>query len=161
MLVEQILLQWEEYATIKHWKKQLARNSDSKQLSAKTWQTYQYWMKKFLKFTQQTPDYLIEEAQRDQEKGFDRLIEFEGWSINEKNMDKNVVINGTYGPLRSFYRHNNVNTLSWKTSQSVTRKIEQLDSNYPMFKRQEINGKRSLTNCLHIIKTPLSFCRSL
>lgn len=142
-MLEQILVNWEEYATIKIWKKKLADKSKRQELSPATWRTCKYWMKKFLKFTQKDPDSLIEEAVSDQEQGEERLRTFKRWCIS-KGIDENTAISGAYGTIRGFYRHNNVNTLNWTTPIITEKKVEQIDGNYPMFLKFEKNGKKML-----------------
>lgn len=146
-MAEQITLAWkqiEQFATIKHLKKQLTRKARRQRLSPSTWRTYTYWLNKYIPFTQKTPDYLIEEAQRDPELAENRMIDFKNWCVDKMKLDENVAINGTHGPVRGFYRHNNVITLNWKTPQKTERKIAQTDDNYPLFMRQEKNGKKKL-----------------
>ena len=135
----QLALTWkeiEQYATIKHLKKQLTRKARRQRLSKATWKTYQYWLNKFIPYTEKTPDELIEEAQRDPEETENLLIDFKNWCIDH-GIDENVAINGTHGPIRGFFRHNNVNTINWKTPLKTERKVGQTDDNYPMFIRQD------------------------
>jgi len=145
-LAETIVLTWEEieqFATIKHLKKQLTRKAKRQRLSKATWKSYQYWLKKFIPFTGKTPDTLIEEAQRDPEETENLLIDFKNWCVDHR-LDENVAINGTHGSVRGFFRHNNVNTINWSTPLKTERKVGQTDDNYPMFIKNEDKGKKRL-----------------
>ena len=142
----QLVLTWEQieqFATIKHLKKQLTRKAKRQRLSKATWKTYRYWLNKFIPYTEKTPDELIEEAQRDPEETENLLIDFKNWCIDQ-GLDENVAINGTHGPVRGFFRHNNVNTINWKTPLKTERKVGRTDDNYPLFVRSEKNGKKKL-----------------
>jgi len=142
---DQQILTWEQieqYATIKHLKKQLTRKSRRQRLSPSTWRAYKYWLKKLFKFTDKTPDLLIEEAQRDPEETEDILISFKNHCIDQ-GINENVAINSTHGPVRGFFRHNNVNTINWTTPTKTTRMIGQIDNNYPLFLRE---GKKLVLN---------------
>jgi len=142
----QLALTWkeiEQFATIKHLKKQLTRKAKRQRLSKATWKTYRYWLNKFIPYTRKTPDLLIEEAQRDPEETENLLIDFKNWCI-DNGLDENVAINGTHGPVRGFFRHNNVNTINWKTPLKTERKVGRTDDNYPLFVRSEKNGKKKL-----------------
>jgi len=86
-VVSQVSLTWkeiEQYATIKHLKKQLTRKAKRQRLSDGTWRTYRYWLGKLFKFTQKNPDELIEDALKDPEKTEDFLIEFKNWCIDNQ-----------------------------------------------------------------------------
>ena len=120
----QISLSWKEienFATIKHLKKQLTRKAKRQRLSDATWKTYSYWLTKFFKFTSKTPDQLIEDALRDPEETENLLIDFKNWCIDNQKLDENVAINGTHGCVRGFFRHNNIITQNWITPQKKRR----------------------------------------
>ena len=143
---DQQILTWneiEEFATIKHLKKQLTRKSRRQRLSSSTWRAYKYWLKKLFKFTGKTPDLLIEEAQRDPEGMEDILISFKNHCI-DSGINENVAINGTHGPVRGFFRHNNVNTINWTTPTKTTRMIGQLVSKIMMVMNMSLSGEKSL-----------------
>lgn len=141
----QLILTWnqiEEFPTIKHLKDQLEENSKREKLSPATWRAYKYWLKKLLKFTDKTPDQLIEEALQDPEETKKLLRKFKNHCI-ESGINENVAINGTHGPIRGFFRHNGVYTFNWKTPTKTTRMIGQIDDNYPLFIRE---GKKLVLN---------------
>ena len=83
----QILAQWEEYATIKEWKKGLKYNSHKNMLSPKTLESMRVWMPLFLEYAQKNPDDLIEEALNNKETIRARLSDFCSWlqDIRQKN----------------------------------------------------------------------------
>ncbi len=146
-MTSQSVLKWEEieqFATIKHLKKQLTRKGKRQRLSDGTWRSYRYCLMKLFKFTEKTPDLLIEEALQDNEETENLLIDFKNNMI-ESGINENVAINVTHGCVRGFFRHNNVNTLNWITPAKTERKVEQIDENNPMFVRQDKNGKNMST----------------
>ena len=62
MNLEQILITWKDYATVKNWKKGLKVNSHNNRLSPKTDEAINNCMPLFLEFKQKTPDEIIEES---------------------------------------------------------------------------------------------------
>jgi len=136
-----VWLKIEEYATIKHLKKQLTRKAKRQRLSEHTWRSYRYWLTKLFQFTQKTPDELIEFALKDFEETENLLIDFKNWCIDKQGLDENVAINGTHGCVRGFFRHNNINTQNWITPAKTERKVGKIDDTNPLFLR---SGKNRL-----------------
>ncbi len=146
-MISQISLTWskiEEFATIKHLKKQLTKRAKRQRLSEATWKTYHYWLTKLFKFAQKTPDELIEFALKDPEETENLLIDFKNWCIDNQKLDENTAINGTHGCVRGFFRHNNVITQNWITPAKTERKVGKIDDTNPIFLRHEKNGKKRL-----------------
>jgi len=134
----------EQYATIKHLKKQLTKRAKRQRLSDATWKTYRYWLTKLFAFTQKTPDELIESALKDPDETENILIDFKNWCIDKQGLDENVAINGTHGCVRGFFRHNNIITQNWVTPAKTERKVGKIDDTNPLFLRHEKNGKKRL-----------------
>ncbi len=91
----QLGIVWEEieqYATIKHLKKQLTKRAKRQRLSDATWKTYRYWLTKLFAFTQKTPDELIESALKDTDETENILIDFKNWCIDKQGLDENVSV---------------------------------------------------------------------
>ena len=76
MKLQQILSTWDNFATIKQWKKGLKINSKRNRLSKKTEEAIHTWMPIYIEFTQKTPDALIEEALAGKHVVKERLSDF-------------------------------------------------------------------------------------
>jgi len=140
-------ISWEEFATIKKWKKQLKIRSGDGELSESTWRLSEYWMRMFLKQTGKTPDELIEEALSDNEKGEERLSELFSW-VKSKGLDHNSAIPGVYGSIRGFYSRNKINTQGWISPKLKPKKVDLSDEKYPMFVKNEKSEKLDLNRKL-------------
>ncbi len=73
--VQEGQLTWRDFATVKQWKKQLRKKSNTKELAVGTWNLVENYFPGFLKMCKKTPDDLIEEALVDPEIGEDKLDE--------------------------------------------------------------------------------------
>lgn len=138
---------WEDFATIKKWKKQLKIRSGDGELSAATWRLSEYWMSMFLEQTGMNPDALIEEALADNEKGEERLSDLFSW-VKEKGLDHNSAVPGVYGSIRGFYSRNKINTQGWTSPKMKPKKVDLSDEKYPMFVKNEKSEKLDLNRIL-------------
>ena len=73
---KQILANWEDYATVKQWKRGLKVNSHANRLSKKTVESLRVWMPLFVEYTQKSPDDIIEEALNGKETVRSRLSDY-------------------------------------------------------------------------------------
>ena len=151
---EQEFFDWERFATIKFWKKSLGKLNDG-ELKVSTWRACKYWMKKFLKYTQTTPDILIEEALKDNEEGDQRLSKFRKWGI-EQGLDPETARLGTQGVLRGFYSHNKINTKGWTIPKKTVKNVAKTDANHPLFKQVKFGETKQLVLDRELIRKYLS-----
>ena len=131
---------------MKRWKDRLAKKSKKGSLSVSTWKNVKYHMSRFLKCSQLSPDELIEESLVDPEKGESRVKAYHTWLV-QNGLDYNAAIIGAYGLIRGFYSHNKINTQDWSSPKTTPKKVEQTDSNYPLFvvnDENELDLNRSL-----------------
>lgn len=134
------LSNWEEFATVKMWKKGLTRKSKDKKLSEGTWKSVRYRMPVFLKLHNMTPDELIEEALKDSILGNDRADEFYNHLKDDLGLDASSSHIAAYGVIRGFYSHNRIDTRGWITPIAPPKKVEVTDANYPLYKIIQIDG---------------------
>lgn len=73
------------------------------------------------------------------------LIDFKNWCMDNPGLDENVAINGTYGCVCGFFRHNDIITQNWITLAKTERKVGKIDDSNPLFLRSEKNGKQRRT----------------
>jgi len=52
-------ISWDQFATVKRWKKQLGKRNHKGSLSLRTWTNCKFWMLRFLKCTKLNPEELI------------------------------------------------------------------------------------------------------
>ena len=139
-------IEWTDFATVKRWKDRLAKKSKKGSLSVSTWKNVKYHMSRFVKCSQLSPDELIEESLVDPEKGESRVKAYHTWLV-QNGLDYNAAIIGAYGLIRGFYSHNKINTQDWSSPKTTPKKVEQTDSNYPLFvvnDENELDLNRSL-----------------
>jgi len=129
----QILAQWEEYATIKGWKKGLKYNSHKNRLSQKTLESMRVWMPLFLEYTQKNPNDLIEEALHSKETIRARLSDFCSWLQDIKQKKYNASVNASYSVIRGFYSHNNINTQKIRMPKLEPTQVQFSDDNLLLF----------------------------
>jgi len=70
---------WQDFATIRRWRKRLAILSKQGELTEGTWQAVEYCMPRFLVFTWKTPDDIIESVLSDNEYGEELIFDFNKW----------------------------------------------------------------------------------
>ena len=138
---------FEEFDSIKRWKRELTRRGVNGTLSANTWKNVTYWMTRLLKHSSKTPDLLIQEATQDTELAEDRLADLFSW-CKSMGQDPNSCIIGIYGTLRGFYSHNKIDTKSWHSPKMRPKEVDQTDANYPLFSINEDTRKLVLNKQL-------------
>jgi|SRR3989338_134430 len=145
MQLSSILVNWEEYATIKQWKKGLKSNSRNNRLSKKTEEAIKSWAPLFIEFTQKTPDEIIEESLAGKHVVRERLSDFCSWLQDEKGKKYNASIHGAYHMFRSFYSHNDINTQKIRTPKVQPSEVQFLDDMVPLFEvvTVERDGKKT------------------
>ncbi len=140
---EQVLANWEEYATIKQWKKGLKFNSHSNKLSEKTLESVRVWMPLFVEYAQKSPDQIIEEALNGKETVRSRLSDFCTWLQHEKGKKFNASVNASYSIIRGFYSHNDINTQKIRSPKIKPADVQSTDDLVPLFDIVETNGKKN------------------
>jgi len=140
----QILAKWEEYASVKTWKKGLKENSHKNKFSPHTLESIRIWMPLYLEYSQKNPDDLIEEALSGKETVRARLSDFCTWLQDEKGKKYNAAVQGAYAMIRGFYSHNNVSTQKIRIPRLQPSQVQFSDDNLPLFD--------VITNCNNIQK---------
>jgi len=134
----QILANWQEYATIKNWKKGLKYNSHSNRLSVQTAHAINVWMPQFIAYTQKNPDEIIEEALAGKHVVKERLSDFCTWLQDVKHRKLNNAVHGSYHIIRGFYSHNEINTQKIRTPKIDPSEVQFSDDRVPLFEVKEI-----------------------
>ena len=129
----QVLAKWEEYATIKEWKKGLKYNSHKNKLSDHTLESIRTWMPLYLEYSQKNPDDLIDEALISKETVRARLSDFCSWLQDVKHKKYNASVNAAYSVIRGFYSHNNINTQKIRTPKLEPTQVQFSDDNLLLF----------------------------
>jgi len=122
---------WQDFATVKNWKKQLKKHSKKKELSQSTWKTVGHYFPKFLKLSNKTPDELIEESLVDPETGEDRIDAY--FDILKQMISHNSARVVCYGTIQGFYSHNNINTKNWTAPEPHPSQVKDTDDNFPVW----------------------------
>jgi len=138
----QILTNWEEFGSIKKWKKGLKHNSNRNKFSAKTDHQIKFWMPLFTEYTQKNPDELIEEALNGKETVRARLSDFCTWLQEEKGKKYNASINGAYSVIRGFYAHNDINTQKIRIPRLEPSIVQFSDDQLPLFEIVQEGDKK-------------------
>lgn len=141
-LDKQILVGWEEYATIKQWKRGLKTNSHSNKLSDKTLESLRTWMPLFIEYTQKTPDEIIEEALNGKETVRTRLSDFCSWLQENKGKKFNASVNAAYSVIRGFYSHNDINTQKIRSPKLKPTDVQNTDDLVPLFDIVDMDGQK-------------------
>jgi len=141
-------LDLENYATIRTWHDNVAKNSRKKgKPSETTRRLHNLSMTRYISFTNLTPDEMIEEALKDVKKAKDRIDSFFEWLQDVEQQKKvakklgksrwkaltwNSALTVAYSHIRSFYTHNGVNFGKFripKKEEPVSRKNDALPTN--------------------------------
>lgn len=142
--VKSVPAHWESYNSVKNWKKSLAQNSDSMELTNGTYWGIKTWFPRFLKSTITeecqnglTPDELIIEARADPMIVKDRLMDaFNFCKKNQKSQNEdsqfNNTVTGIYGNVRGFYSHNLPNMPKIRTPSYRSRTVLTTDGITPL-----------------------------
>ena len=133
MELQQILSTWDNFATIKQWKKGLKINSKRNRLSKKTEEAIHTWMPVYIEFTQKSPDALIEEALGGKHVVKERLSDFCTWLQDERKKKFNASVHGAYHIIRGFYSHNDINTQKIRTPKVDPSEVQFSDDRVPLF----------------------------
>ena len=148
---KQILANWEDYATVKQWKRGLKVNSHSNRLSEKTLESLRIWMPLFVEYTQKSPDEIIEEALNGKETIRTRLSDFCTWLQQEKEKKFNASVNAAYSVIRGFYSHNDVNTQKIRSPKLKPTEVQNTDDLVPLFDIVDMDGqKKKILRCTFI-----------
>ncbi len=138
---------WEDFATVKKWKQKLELNSIKGEFPENTWKSAKTWMPKYVKFSQKTPDELIEEALTDPEIAELSLRRFFNY-LKKEGQQHNSARMGTYGVIQGFYSNNRIDTRKFKAPAEQIAEVVRTDSNYPVFvwddERQKFKLNRPL-----------------
>jgi len=134
----QITTAWQDYATVKNWKRDLKSNSKINKLSEKTEEAINNYMPLFVEFKQKNPDQIIEEALAGKYVVKESLSDFATWLQDIKHKSFNHAIHGSYHIIRGFYSHNEVNTQKITTPVMDPSKVQTTDDNLPLFNYREI-----------------------
>lgn len=126
---------WQDFATVKNWKKQLKKHSKKKELSQSTWKIIGLYFPNFLKLSKKTPDKLIEESLIHPEMGEDQIDNY--FDILKKVISHNSARVICYGSIRGFYSHNKINTKDWTNPLSHPSQVKSTDDNFPLWKFNE------------------------
>ena len=131
--IVQILATWNDYATVKTWKKNLKINSTQGRLSAKTADDIKIYMPLYLEFKQKNPDEIIEEALAGKHVVKESLSDFFTWLEDEKGKKRNHAIHASYEIIRGFYSHNSINTQKIRTPPKDPSQVQTTDDILPLF----------------------------
>lgn len=123
---------WEDFATVKRWKQKLELNSIKGDFPENTWSQCKVWMPKYLKFSQKTPDDLIEESLTDPEIAELSLRRFFNW-LKKEGHQHNTARMGAYGSIQGFYSNNKIDTRKFHAPAEEIAEVVRTDANYPMF----------------------------
>ncbi len=134
----QILTTWQDYTTVKIWKKSLKFDSNSGRLSSATDDAINLYMPLFIKFKQKTPDQIIEEALSGKYVVKESLSDFSNWLEDKKNKKRNHAIHASYEIIRGFYSHNDINTQKIRTPVKDPSEVQTTDDILPLFDIVEI-----------------------
>jgi len=129
----QVIANWEEYASIKQWKKGLTYNSTRQKLAPKTEQAIRNYMPLFLEYAQKTPDGLIEEALAGKHVVKERLSDFFNWMQEEKGKSFYTSLHSSFRIIRGFYSHNDINTQKIRTPKPDPSEVQFSDDAVPLF----------------------------
>jgi len=137
---------WQDFATVKNWKKRLKKRAHNKQLSQSTWKIVGLYFPKFLKLSKKNPDELIEESLIDPEKGEERIDNY--FDVLEQMISHNSARTICYGSIRGFYSHNKVNTKDWTISELHPSNVKDIDDNFPVWIHNEDDDRFELNRIL-------------
>ena len=145
MNLVQILSTWQDYATVKIWKKSLKFDSNSGRLSPATESAMDMYMPLFIEFKQKNPDGIIEEALAGKHVVKESLSDFSNWLEDEKGKKRNHAIHASYEIIRGFYSHNDINTQKIRTPTKDPSEVQTTDDVLPLFDIVEVereNGQK-------------------
>ena len=142
MAIEEIFV-LESFETYKIWQRRLKLRNKNKEIPEKSHYAMKSFLDGFCKFTRLNPNQLIEEAQKDNDLGHERVADF--YSHSRKTMRDNSASTIAYGWVRSFYSRNDVNTSNWIAPAIGVNEVDEIDSQVPLFVRDgnrlELNRK--------------------
>jgi integrase len=123
----------EKNPLIEKWLRNVAANSRKGYLTENTKRNYLSWFSKFLEFTKETPEKLIEEAKGNTEKAKNRITDFYGYLL-KKGIHPNAASAMAYGGVRGFYVHNGILFGKWRLPGKSITKVSEVDARYEAFK---------------------------
>lgn len=144
--------EWTDYKSVQKAFRKIKAKSNTRQVPHSSFMLLKCWLGRYSDFTKLNPDEIIDEGLKDPEKSEERISDFFSKVVNqeityETKRDQpisfNTALSSIYGHLRGFYTKNNVNTTGWITPKKKLPKVDMIDSNYPMFTRQD-NGDLDL-----------------
>ena len=130
-----LYVSWQDFATVKNWKKSLKRKSKKKELSKGTWKAVGHYFPGFLKLSGKNPDELIEEVLIDTEDGQDRIDAY--FDFLKQAISHNSARTICYGTIQGFYSNNKVNTKGWIIPEPQPTQVKNTDDNFPVWKYNE------------------------
>ncbi|MCV0398501.1 MAG: hypothetical protein K5785_00745 [Nitrosarchaeum sp.] len=136
----QITTAWQDYASVKNWKRGLKTKSKVNKLSEKTDEAIRNYMPLFLEFKQKNPDEIIEEALSGKYVVRESLSDFATWLQDIKNKSFNQSVHASYHIIRGFYSHNDINTQKISTPVIDPSKVQTTDDNLPLFDYKEVGN---------------------
>ncbi len=128
---------WERYASVRKWKKNLISKHHNKTLTKQAWTVRRSGFTKFLKLIGKNPDEIIEIALRDNDQAREWVDEFYQECL--KTTQKSSSISSAYGVIRGFFSNNGVITQFWSSPKLGVLQSHITDEQNPIFVRGD-NG---------------------
>ena len=130
----QVTVTWEDFATVKIWKRGLQAGSNKNRMSDATLKAMRYYFPMFLEYKKMNPDEIIEEALVGRRMVvMDSLSDFCNWLQDVKHKSYNESINGSHAVVRGFYSHNEINTQKIKIPKREPSIVATTDDNFPLY----------------------------
>ena len=134
---------WQDFATIRRWRKRLAIHSKQGELAEGTWQAVEYCMPRFLVFTWKTPDDIIETTLSNNEHGEELIFNFNKW-LKDIGIGAASAHTIAHGTIRGFFKHNQIPSKHWHTPQTPPSEVKKSDANYPLWIITNETGKKKI-----------------
>jgi integrase len=128
---------WEKYASIRKWKKNIISKNHNKVLTKQAWTVRRSSFTKFLKMIGKNPDEIIDIALSDNDQAKEWVDEFYQECL--KTTQKSSSISSAYGVIRGFFSNNDVITQNWSSPKIGVLQSHITDEQNPIFVRND-NG---------------------
>jgi len=122
---------WEKYATVRRWKKNLISKNHNKELTKGAWNGRRTYFTRFLRFVGKNPDEIIERALQDNDFAKGLVDDF--YQELRKTIQKSSAISATYGMIRGFFSNNGVVTQFWSAPKLGVLQSHITDEQNPIF----------------------------
>ena len=122
---------WEKYATVRRWKRNLISKNHNKELTKGAWNGRRTYFTRFLRFVGKNPDEIIERALQDNDFAKDLVDDF--YQELRKTIQKSSAISATYGMIRGFFSNNGVVTQFWSAPKLGVLQSHITDEQNPIF----------------------------